>query len=164
MFNQWLSKWQGRIPHEAIADLYQMLGVDDHAPSASEGGGKGSESRQQSLVRMDAAQAGVWLTRNNVGVLMSDNGTPVRYGLANESKEQNKVFKSSDLIGIRAVLVTQAMVGQVIGQFVARECKKEGWRYSGDHHETAQLAFINFINAKGGDACFASGPGTFKGR
>ena len=28
-------------------------------------------------------------------------------------------------------------VGQVIGQFVARECKKEGWKFSGDKHEAA---------------------------
>lgn len=163
MFNQWLSKWHAHIPQEAVADLYRMLGMTDNAPAPGPGGKIGSESRQQSLVRMDAAQAGVWLTRNNVGVLMSDNGTPVRYGLANESKEQNKVFKSSDLIGIRAVPITQAMVGQVIGQFVARECKKEGWTYTGDAHEQGQLAFINFINARGGDARFATGPGSFIG-
>ena len=160
MFDQWLMKWQGKIPHEAVVDLYTMLGTVDHAPAVTTG--TGSESRQQSLVRIDAAQNGVWLTRNNVGVLMDVNGRPVRYGLANESKEQNKVFKSSDLVGIRSVVITHGMVGQVIGQFVARECKREGWSYSGDKHELAQLAFINFINAKGGDACFASGPGTFK--
>ena len=49
------------------------------------------------------------------------------------------------------------------GQFVARECKKEGWKFSGDKHEAAQLAFINFVNARGGDARFASGPGSFEG-
>lgn len=160
MFDQWLMKWQDQIPLEAVVDLYTMLGISDHAPTITPG--TGSESRQQSLVRIDAAENRVWLTRNNVGVLMDANGRPVRYGLANESKEQNKVFKSSDLVGIRSVVITQAMVGQVIGQFVARECKKEGWTYSGDKHEVAQLAFINFINARGGDACFASGPGTFK--
>ena len=160
MFDQWLMKWRGAIPHEAIVDLYTMLGTHDHAPVVTPG--TGSESRQQSLVRMDAAEHRVWLTRNNVGVLMDANDRPVRYGLANESKEQNKVFKSSDLIGIRSVVITQQHVGQVIGQFVARECKKEGWKFSGDKHEAAQLAFINFVNARGGDARFASGPGSFE--
>lgn len=161
MFDQWLNKWGGKIPHEAIVDLYTMLGTHDHAPVVTPG--TGSESRQQSLVRLDAAEHGIWLTRNNVGVLMDANGRPVRYGLANESKEQNKVFKSSDFIGINSVVITQQHVGSVIGQFVARECKKEGWRYSGDKHEVAQLAFINFVNARGGDARFASGPGSFEG-
>ena len=161
MFDQWLNKWGGKIPHEAIVDLYTMLGTHDQAPVVTPG--TGSESRQQSLVRLDAAEHRIWLTRNNVGVLMDANDRPVRYGLANESKEQNKVFKSSDLIGIKSVVITQQHVGSVIGQFVARECKKEGWRYSGDKHEVAQLTFINFVNARGGDARFASGPGSFEG-
>lgn len=160
MFDQWLMKWGNQLPHDAVVDLYRMLGTDSHAPAVTPG--TGSESRQQSLVRIDAAQKQIWLTRNNVGVLMADNGQPVRYGLANESKEQNKVFKSSDLVGIKSVVITQAHVGHVLGQFVARECKKEGWQYSGDKHEAAQLAFINFVNARGGDARFASGPGSFE--
>jgi hypothetical protein len=124
-------------------------------------GKPGSESRQQSLVRIDAAESGVWLTRNNVGALLDARGIPVRYGLANESKAQNESVKSADLIGIRSVLIGPQHVGTVIGQFVSRECKHEGWTYKGDKHEVAQLNWCNFVLSKGGDAAFCTGPGSF---
>lgn len=155
--DQWALAWG--IRPEAIADLRRMMGAADGAPPVT--AGEGSESRQQSLVRLDAAQHGVWLTRNNVGALLDERGVPVRYGLANESKEQNRQVKSADLIGIRPVLIGQQHFGQVIGQFVSIECKHEGWHYRGDKHETAQLAWADFVTAKGGFARFATGPGSF---
>lgn len=158
MLDTWARKWG--VPPAALADLRALCGMD-HAPAVAMQGKPGSEARQQSLVRLDAPQHGVWLTRNNVGALLDERGVPIRYGLANESKEQNQAIKSADLIGIRPVLIGPQHVGTVIGQFVSRECKHEGWTYKGDKHETAQLAWVNFVLAKGGDAKFCTGPGSF---
>lgn len=161
----WLDQWAARhaITPAALLDLRIQLGIAflDMPTPDPEAGTPGSESRQQSLVRIDAAQKGVWLTRNNVGALLDKRDIPVRYGLANESKDQNKAVKSGDLIGIKPVVITQQHVGRIIGQFVSREVKKQGWTYSGDDHEKAQLAWANFVIAKGGDAAFCTGPGTF---
>jgi len=140
-------------------DLRNRLGVD-HAPLPGDEG-TASEALQQSLVRIEAAKKGIWLTRNNVGALLDSRGVPVRYGLANESKKQNEKIKSGDLIGIKPVLIAQQHVGQTIGQFVSREIKKEGWVFCGDAHETAQLSWCNFVISKGGDAAFCTGPGSF---
>lgn len=121
-----------------------------------------SESRVQSLVRLEGPRFDVKLWRNNVGVLTDKDGRPVRYGLANDSKELNKVLKSSDLIGWRTVTVTPDMVGRKVAIFVARECKPEGWRFTGTDRELAQQNWIALVNQDGGDAAFATGEGTFK--
>jgi hypothetical protein len=121
----------------------------------------GSEGRQQSLVRLEAAQKDILLWRNNVGALRDDRGVPVRYGLANDSKAMNEVLKSADLIGIRKVVIQPYMVGWVIGQFVSREMKELGWKFNPkDKRESAQQTWGNLINSYGGDAMFATGPGT----
>lgn len=160
----WLDEWaaQHGVSPAALFDLRMRLGiVGDALPPLEITGTLGSESRQQGLVRLDAARNGVWLTRNNVGALLDERGVPVRYGLANESKDQNKTIKSGDLIGIRSILIGPQHVGRVIGQFVSREVKKEGWRFCGDKHETAQQNWMNFVLSKGGDAAFVTGPGSF---
>jgi hypothetical protein len=158
MLDEWARAWG--VPAAAVFDLrMRMMAVD--MPNFADTGLTGSESRQQQLVRLDAAKHGVWLTRNNVGALVDDRGVPVRYGLANESKQMNQKIKSGDLIGIRPVLIQQWHVGMVIGQFVSREVKHETWQYKGDEHETAQLTWAHFVNAKGGDAAFCTGPGSF---
>ena len=121
-----------------------------------------SEMGVQSRTLLGAAKAGFRLFRNNVGVLRNpDTGQPVRYGLANDSPQLNKKWKSGDLIGFRSVTVTPEMVGQTIAVFVSRECKAEGWRWSGNEHETAQLNWANLINQAGGDACFVADPNAF---
>lgn len=145
--DDWAAQWQ--ITPAALVDLRMRMGVTmRNAPT----GGEGSESRMQSLMRLDAAKDGVTLFRNNVGALQDERGVPVRYGLANESKAQNQAVKSADLIGIRSVLIGPQHVGRVIGQFVSREVKHEGWKWSGDKHELAQLAWADFVVSKGGDA------------
>jgi hypothetical protein len=153
----WIDEWAARwcIPPEAMREFRFCLGVSYGDGQLS--GASGSESRQQSLVRIDAAQQGVWLTRNNVGALLDERGVPVRYGLANESKAQNTQVKSADLIGIRSVLIEPQHVGRVIGQFVSREVKHEAWKWVGDKHEQAQLNWCNFVLSKGGDASFSTG-------
>ena len=114
-----------------------------------------SESAVQAEVREKASQLGWRLWRNNVGVYRDDRGIPIRYGLANESSQMNKVIKSSDLIGIRPIVITPDMVGQVIGQFVAIECKHEGWsKRDSDKHAGAQQAFINVVRNLGGHGEF----------
>ena len=154
----WIDDWAARwaIGADALAELRLSMGLV-WMPLSIEEGDTGSESLQQSLVRIDAAQRGVWLTRNNVGALLDMRGVPVRYGLANESKAQNEVCKSADLIGIRSILIGQQHVGRTLGQFVSREVKREGWKWIGDKHEVAQLNWCNFVLSKGGDAAFTTG-------
>lgn len=158
--DQWADAWA--VDPRALADLRTRLGMDgtfalSHPKRPDEGA---SESRVQSMVRLEAAQKNVILWRNNVGALLDERGIPVRYGLANESKAMNQAIKSSDLIGLRRVVIQPQHVGHFFGQFVARECKEGSWKFRGDKHETAQKVFIDLVNANGGDAAFAPGPGT----
>lgn len=133
----WAADWG--IPAAAIPDLMQRLGVVTTAARAS-----GSEAKVQSEARLAAAGAGLVLWRNNVGALMDARGVPVRYGLANDSAALNARVKSADLIGIR----------RVTGQFVSRECKREGWAWSGTPREEAQLRWALIVQEAGGDARF----------
>lgn len=119
-----------------------------------------TEAHVDDLVVIEAANKGVKLWRNNVGVLPGENGRPIRFGLANDSAARNAVLKSSDRIGIRPVLIGPGHVGQTFGRFVAREIKRPGWKYSGTQREVAQLNFIKLVLSLGGDAAFASGVGT----
>lgn len=119
-----------------------------------------SESALQSLVRLEAVRKGIWLGRNNVGVLLDKKGRPVRYGLANDSSNINEHLKSGDLIGIEKVLITPSMVGTVIGRFVSRECKRPDWEYSGTPEEVAQLQWAALINSFGGNAAIVNREGS----
>ena len=114
------------------------------------------ESAAASHIRLDAAQQGVNLWRNNVGVLKNEHGVPVRYGLCNESKAQNQIVKSSDLIGITPVLITPDMVGQTIGVYTAIETKaSDWWHRPSDKRADAQQAYHNIVIRAGGFAGFA---------
>ena len=151
-----LLEWQRKhgITAEALADLVTMVGLD--VPRSSKGT---PEARVQDEARLLASKMGWRLFRNNVGVLKDERGVPVRYGICNDSPAMNKRIKSSDLIGIRPVVITPDMVGSTIGQFVAREVKKAGWKYKGTEHERAQLAFGTLIIGLGGDFKFWNGEG-----
>ena len=154
---QWAIRHGVSMPAlQELAGLFGMHG-ERFLPSAVKGT---SEAAVQAAVRLEAARKGVRLFRNNVGVLMDATGRPVRYGLANESKQVNDVCKSADLIGWRPVLIGPQHVGQIIGQFVSRECKRPGWHYTGNEHEQAQLAWAQLVAAGGGDAAFCAGEGT----
>ena len=141
---------------DALRELGNILTGSAFAPRAIEG----SESAVSALVRLEASAKGVLLFRNNVGVLPDANGRPVRYGLANESPEQNKIIKSADLIGIRPVLIEPRHVGHTIGQFVSREVKKGGWPPTGKGREAAPPPPVKAVISRGGDACFCTGEGT----
>lgn len=138
---QWMRDWN--VPSAALPDLLRRLGAHDVPVSA----GGGSEQRQQGLIRLEAAKRGMLLWRNNVGALLDQRGVPVRYGLANDTKAMNQNIKSADLIGIAPG-----------GQFISLECKHEGWSWTGDAHEQAQLRWALIVQAGGGDARFITRP------
>lgn len=154
--NAAIYQWAFRhhISIQALNELKGLFGLHGNAETSIRGE---SENAVQSAVRLDFAKTGGRLFRNNVGVLKDINGRPVRYGLGNDSPQLNKVIKSADLIGWRPVVITPDLVGTTIGQFVSRECKKVGWRYTGTEHEQAQLAWAQLVVAGGGDATFSSG-------
>jgi hypothetical protein len=158
--NQKIIQWAIRhgVSHAALAELHAMF-VSVGAGYDGAAGGL-SESAVSNIVTIEASRKGARLWRNNVGACTDKTGRTIRYGLANQSPKLNKVFKSSDRIGIKPVYITDDMVGSVMGQFLAREIKPSGWVFTGDEHEMAQLAFLEFVVAMGGDACFASGEGT----
>lgn len=140
---QWAAEWG--VPAAAMHDLQYRLTVAITPPGQS----AQSEGAVQQQVRLEAAEKRILLFRNNVGALQDESGRFVRYGLANDSKALNTRVKSGDLVGLRPG-----------GQFVSREIKRAGWKYSGDEREIAQLRWIELIQAHGGDAAFATGRGT----
>ncbi len=92
------------------------------------------------------------LFRNNSGVLRNQEGIPIRFGLGNTSSQINRIFKSSDQIGITPV---QCPCGKRYGVFTAIEMKKPGWKYrNSDQTALGQLNFINRIREKSGIAGF----------
>lgn len=148
----WVERWS--ISEHALEDLQHSLGAVSYpAPSHPDAETEAGVSQRE---RLAASREGARLWRNNVGALKNEHGARVRYGLCNDSMKMNKVIKSSDLIGIKPVLIKQHHVGQVIGQFVARETKKPSWKYMGTDREVAQLKFITLVQSLGGDAKFTS--------
>lgn len=151
----WAIRWG--VPLAALKDLENTLGLDGPGAPLTKGE---SEAAAQAAVRLEGAQKGLRLWRNNVGALVDERGVPVRYGLANDSKKMNELIKSADLIGIRPVYITPAHVGLTLGQFTSREIKEPGWHYTGTEREEAQQRWALLVNSLGGDAGFATGPGT----
>ena len=121
-----------------------------------------SESRIQSLVRLEAVKKHWRLFRNNRGAAKTDTGSYIRFGLANDSKQLGDVLKSGDLIGWRPVIVTAEMVGKVIAQFVSVECKAEDWTPppldTKDEAAAAQYRWAELVNKEGGYAVFINDP------
>lgn len=164
----WATKWH--ISQECFREL---LATATYEASTSEAGA--SESRVQSLVRLEAAQHGVHLFRNNVGggsIVDTDNlcdtcmqrARPsfIRWGLANDSKRINDAVKSADLIGWRTVSITSAHVGTLMAQFVSREIKSGEWTagHKMTKREQAQIEWANLVNSNGGDAAIVNGTGS----
>ena len=152
MLKHWSIKHN--ISSDALAELVALL----ETPSAIQPAAvPRSEAAVQNDVRLRASRQGMRLWRNNSGAGQLENGSFVRWGLCNESSQMNKEVKSSDLIGIRPVLITQDMVGTTIGQFVAIECKEASWKPSrNDAHEKAQKKFLDIVTLLGGYGRFVN--------
>ena len=155
-----LDTWAQRhgISTAALTELRGIFGISTEPVSAQPV--YLSEAAVQASIRMEASCKGSRLWRNNVGAAHTAEGSFIRFGLCNESKAMNTAIKSSDLVGIRPVVITEAHVGRTIGQFLAREVKHGGWKYTGTKREQAQLAFLNLVASLGGDAAFSKGRGT----
>jgi hypothetical protein len=97
-----------------------------------------SEHEIQQRIRLACGRGAVRLWRNNTGALVDQQGRFVRFGLCKGS---------SDLIGLRSVLVTPEMVGQRIAQFVALEIKAPQGVVSPE-----QQAFLRLVQQLGGVA------------
>lgn len=154
--DSWAKRWC--IQDAALADLRQLLGTINSGLNPIDVAM--SEAGVQSQIRLEASQKGCRLWRNNVGAAHMQDGSFIRYGLANDSTGVNRTIKSADLIGIRPVKIEQYMVGWILGQFLSREIKKPNWKYTGTDREKGQLQWAQLILSLGGDACFASGIGT----
>lgn len=158
MLEEWAIQWG--VPHAALMDLRARMGLHAALGQPQHEADGHSESWATAKVRMEASRKGVVLWRNNNGAGTLEDGSFLRWGLANDSKKVNEVLKSGDLIGIRPVAITPAHVGRTIGQFVSREMKPPGWTYKATEREVAQLEWANLIVSRGGDAGFATGEGT----
>lgn len=147
--SNWARKWD--VSAEAMQDLRRILTAVSTEPEHT---ATGSESAVQVAQRLHASSGGGRLWRNNVGATTTPEGSFIRFGLCNDSKKMNRNIKSSDLIGIRPVLICPHHVGVTIGQFVARECKPPGHKFRGTPRERAQLKFLLLVIGLGGDASF----------
>ncbi|MEE9393727.1 MAG: hypothetical protein V3W41_14585 [Planctomycetota bacterium] len=97
-----------------------------------------------------------------MGVAFDRDMVPIRFGLANDSKRLNENVKSSDLIGVCPVVITQWHIGRTLGVFTAVECKRLDWRWHATKRETAQQRFHNIVRAAGGYAGFARSAREFR--
>ncbi len=144
---EWAQRWS--IPQMAMNELVNMS-VPDAAVMTGE-----SEATVQNRIRAYAPTLGNRLWRNNNGAGKNDRGDYMRWGLGNDSQRVNKLFKSSDLVGMTPLIIQPHHVGRKLGVFTTIEVKKAGWKWSGDETEQAQLRFINVVKEAGGLGCFA---------
>lgn len=152
---EWAARWG--LPPQALTELAALpWWAAPSVPSRP----ITSESALQSLVRLEAARKGWHLFRNNVGAGQLKNGSFVRWGLANESTNVNSVVKSGDLIGWRPRLIGPSDIGHTIAQFVSRECKRPGWKYTGTPEEQAQVRWHSMVLANGGDSAITNSEGS----
>lgn len=150
-FYQWAVDWN--LSQACINDFIMRV----QCQNIQETSGITTETDVNSSVRLKAAKTGMSLWRNNSGAFRDNRGRMIRFGLGNDSKQVNEHFKTSDLIGIKPIKITPKHIGKIIGQFVARECKKPGWKFTGTEREKAQGNFLALVAAKGGDALFTTG-------
>jgi hypothetical protein len=150
VLEEWARRWE--ISPQAIADLGAHLAAPASAPGSAD-----TEAGIVGAVRLQASEAGWTLFRNNVGACYDPTGRFIRYGLANDSAQLNAALKSSDLVGIRPVIIDPTHLGRTIGQFVALECKRPNWTFKGTKREEAQQRFLTLVASNGGYARFSTG-------
>lgn len=98
-------------------------------------GERSDELAIQNAIRLQHGAGPARLWRNNTGALKDQTGRLVRYGLCPGS---------SDLIGLRKVVVTPDMVGQTLAVFTAIEVKDRG------RVTPEQQAFLTMVTQAGG--------------
>jgi hypothetical protein len=95
-----------------------------------------SEQELQQRIRLELGRGPVRLWRNNVGALRDERGRLVTYGLCKGS---------SDLIGLRQVLIGPEHLGQTLAVFTAIEVKTPGGRLREE-----QRLFLSLVERFGG--------------
>lgn len=150
---EWAAKWG--VPVAAMQDLRTL-----YVPPPAETGS--SEAATQSRLRVEAPKHGASLWRNNNGAYETEPGRWTRYGLGNDSKKINDVWKSSDLIGITPVTVRAEHVGTKIGVFTAVEVKHPGWKRPENDRDRAQEAFLVNVCHMGGIGMFVTHEGQYR--
>ncbi len=95
-----------------------------------------SEHEIQQRIRLACGHGPVRLWRNNSGALVDQQGRLVRFGLCKGS---------SDLIGLRSLVITPDQVGERLAQFVALEIKTARGVVSSE-----QRAFLALVEQLGG--------------
>ncbi|NTI22350.1 hypothetical protein G6M87_10825 [Rhizobium rhizogenes] len=163
-FEEWAIKWN--VSAAALQDL-RALYVPPPAEVST------SEAATQAQLRVTAPKLGSALWRNNQGAckeIRDDaDGVPVptgrmiRYGLGNDSKKLNNVWKSSDLIGVTPVVVQPHHVGKTIGVFTAVEVKHPGWKLPENDRDRAQEAFLVSVCQHGGLGMFVTHESQYHG-
>lgn len=114
------------------------------------------ETENMQRLRLWASEKGMVLWRNNNGACLDDTGRMIRYGLGNDSAKLNKVWKSSDLIGICPVKILPEHVGRTIGMFFAVEVKRTSWRGIENERDKSQGNFLTDVTRMGGFGAFAN--------
>lgn len=149
---QWSQKWG--ISQQCLDDLRSI--VTPVIVTVQSGPQATSEGATQANIRLASPQYGA-LWRNNNGACVDDTGRHIRYGLANDSKRINKVFKSSDLIGYTRVEIKPHHMGQIMAVFTAIEVKAPGWKLTpSDERGHGQANFLTAVTCAGGIAAFAT--------
>ncbi len=105
--------------------------------------GRSDELAVQNAIRIEHGSGPARLWRNNTGALKDAAGRLVRYGLCPGS---------SDLIGLRTRIITEADLGHRFAQFVAIEVKDRG------RLTPEQERFIAMVQQAGGMAGVARSP------
>ena len=95
-----------------------------------------SEQELQQRIRLELGRGPVRLWRNNVGALRDERGRLVTYGLCKGS---------SDLIGLRQVLIGPEHLGQTLAVFSAIEVKAPKGRLREE-----QRSFLELVERFGG--------------
>lgn len=116
-----------------------------------------SESRILSEVRLAAGEYGLTLWRNNVAQAWTGEAHKItRTGLAKVGPGDVVIRNarplhaglckgSSDLIGLKPMVITEADIGRTVAQFAALEVKSKTGRVS-----PAQRTFLDFVERAGG--------------
>ncbi len=108
-----------------------------------------TEAETVKKVMLKASKLGFRLLRNNRGMFRTIDGKRlVRAGLEAQG--------ASDLIGVKTIKITEAMIGMKVGVFLAVEVKKSSWKKPATKTEKEQQNFIDQVNKRGGIAFFCN--------